>query len=118
NFPLSLSAYLDDTLRLTLAYDPTLFDRSTVERVVDRLRLLLDGLLDDPDTALDDVVWVSAAETARVVSEWNDTALPVPEVCLPELFEGQVARTPDAVAVVCGEDRLSYAELDARANRL
>ncbi len=58
------------------------------------------------------------AERRNVLVEWNDTRTDVPQVPVPEMFAAQAARTPDAVAVVAGGERLSYAELDARANRL
>ena len=58
------------------------------------------------------------AERARLVDGWNDTAVPVPEGTLAELFQVQAARSPDAVAVVSGDGVLSYAELNGRANRL
>ncbi|MGW2028304.1 amino acid adenylation domain-containing protein, partial [Streptomyces decoyicus] len=61
---------------------------------------------------------VDTAELLRVPAEWNDTAREVPATGLRELFEAQVALTPDADAVICGTARLSYAELNSRANRL
>src|ERR1022692_796815 len=60
---------------------------------------------------------LTPAELA-LLAGWNDTARQVPEVTLPELFQEQVARTPDATAVICGDLTLSYAELNQRANRL
>ncbi|MGD0069205.1 MAG: AMP-binding protein, partial [Streptosporangiaceae bacterium] len=61
---------------------------------------------------------LTPAERRMLLRDWNDTARDVPQVTLPELFEGQVARAPGAVAVACGDLALSYAELDERAGRL
>ncbi len=61
---------------------------------------------------------MSDAEYRQVVFEWNDTAAPLPARCIHEEFERQVATTPDAQAVVCGERYLTYGELNMRANRL
>jgi nonribosomal peptide synthetase DhbF len=61
---------------------------------------------------------LTAAERELVTVRWNDTARDVPALALPELFAAQAARTPDAVAVVCGGVSWSYAELDARSSRL
>src|SRR5258708_18232160 len=65
-------------------------------------------------SGVSEVEQVSAAERELVTAGWNDTARDVPAVVLPDLFAGQVGRTPDAVAVVCGGVSWSYAELDAR----
>ena len=67
---------------------------------------------------LADSTFSAPAERHTILREWNDTAHPIPPATLPELFEAQVARTPDAVAVVFEEQSLTYAELNARANQL
>ncbi|HUC57507.1 MAG TPA: amino acid adenylation domain-containing protein, partial [Streptosporangiaceae bacterium] len=61
---------------------------------------------------------LDAGQRAQVLEGWNDTRAAVPDATLPELFQAQAARTPDAIAVSCGGARLSYRELNARANRL
>ena len=61
---------------------------------------------------------LDAAERRQLMQGWNDTALPVPDATVAGLFEAQAARTPEAPAVVCGEEVLSYAELDERSSRL
>ncbi|MEU8928217.1 amino acid adenylation domain-containing protein, partial [Kitasatospora sp. NPDC048545] len=79
---------------------------------------VLDGLLADPAQPVADAPILDPAERHRISVEWNDTAVDLPAATLPELFAAQAARTPDATALVFGDERLSYAELDARADRL
>ena len=76
------------------------------------------ALAGDPGVLLRGVGVLSAVEREQVVAGWNDTGVGVPGVMLPGLFEGQVARCPDAVAVVCGDEVVTYGELDARAGRV
>ncbi|WP_162624772.1 non-ribosomal peptide synthase/polyketide synthase [Streptomyces cadmiisoli] len=101
---------------VTFAVD--LFDRATVDMLVDRLVEVLNAVTADPDLPVGRLDVLGADERRRVVVDWNDTARDVPAVTLPELFQAQAARTPDATAVVFGDTELSYAELNGRANRL
>ncbi|MFF4036401.1 amino acid adenylation domain-containing protein, partial [Streptomyces sviceus] len=97
-----------------------LFDARTVRGLFDRLVRVLEAVAADPDASLSAVDILEADERALVLDAWNDTAaeLPVDVHTVAELFEARVLRGPDAVALVCGEEVLSYAELDERANRL
>ncbi|WP_157876101.1 condensation domain-containing protein, partial [Streptacidiphilus griseoplanus] len=95
-----------------------LFERATVEQLMERFGRVLRTVSDDPETRLSAVDVMAEAERRQVLAEWNDTAAEVPGATVPELFEAQAARTPDAVALVCEGVRVSYAELDARAARL
>ncbi len=99
-------------------YATALFDRSTVRRMAGHYRRLLAGALAAPDRPLDGVGMLDADERALLTGGGSDTALEAPRECLPELIAGQAARAPDATAVVFGEESLSYAELDARVDRL
>ncbi|HZG88897.1 MAG TPA: amino acid adenylation domain-containing protein, partial [Pseudonocardia sp.] len=117
-FALALRAHVDDRLRAELAYDPRLFDASTVARMAAHLEVLLTALLDGADRPLDAIEVLSDRERATLLVDWNDTARAVPPGTLPELLAAQAARTPEATALVHEGTSLSYAELDARANRL
>ncbi|MEU7599376.1 condensation domain-containing protein, partial [Streptomyces sp. NPDC039022] len=99
-------------------YSTDLFDRSTAEGLVTRFERLLDAVAADPGRRIWRLDILPPAERERVLTGWNATERPLPPATLPELFEAQVARTPDAVAVAGEGVTLSYAELDAWAAKL
>ena len=118
HYPLSLAAHPGERLQLQLSYRPDLFDRSSVEAIAGRLVRLLEGAVADPERAIGRLDILGADERHTILREWNATARAVPGATLPELFAAQVARTPEADAVVFEDERLSYGELDARSSRL
>jgi amino acid adenylation domain-containing protein/thioester reductase-like protein len=100
-------------------YATALFDRETVERWVGYLRRALREMAADEHRPVERLAILSADERARVLEEWNGTEAEYPAgSCIHQLFQAQVERTPGAEAVVCEGERLTYAELDQRANRL
>ncbi|MGH4002580.1 MAG: amino acid adenylation domain-containing protein [Pseudonocardiaceae bacterium] len=101
-----------------LQYNTDLFDAATMARMADHLLVLLAGIATDPDQPVRGLPLLTDTETHQVLVGFNDTHQVVPEATLPALFAAQVAAGPDAEAVCCGPVRLSYAELDERANRL
>ncbi|MFJ7345827.1 amino acid adenylation domain-containing protein, partial [Streptomyces sp. NPDC101110] len=79
---------------------------------------LVTTLEDDPNSFLSTVDILDATEQNRILQDWNGTTADIPQQCAPEMFQAQVTRTPDAVAVVHGATELSYAELETKANQL
>ncbi len=98
-------------------YPSGLFDQATIQALGGRLTRLLAEAVADPGRRLSTLDVLTPAER-RELTEWNDTARELPQTTLPELFRAQVARTPQAPAVVYGEVTLTYADLDERANQL
>lgn len=107
-----------DGIDLSVGYSADLFDRDTAQEIGERLLRVLTAAADDPRQRLGDIDVLAPAERQRLLVEWNDTGFEVPRTTLPDLLEAQVARTPDLPAVQMGATVLSYAELNARANRL
>ncbi|MFD9220736.1 amino acid adenylation domain-containing protein [Streptomyces sp. NPDC060064] len=101
-----------------LSYAVDLFDAATAERMVQGLLQVLAAVTADPETSVTRIEVVSPAERAGLLEERNATELQLPGGSLPGLFAEQVARTPQNVAVVFEGREISYAELDARSNRL
>ncbi|WP_225830732.1 non-ribosomal peptide synthetase [Streptomyces sp. NK08204] len=117
-----LSMYLaeaaDGTLDGAMVYADDLFTEHTAHRLVGHFTNLLAAATARPHSALSEVEMLDAVERHRILAEWNDTAAPVPATTLHGLFEQRAAQDPDAVAVVCGSESLTYRQLDERANRL
>ena len=114
-------AEVDGSLVASLQYVSALFDAATVRRMLGHLRELLAGAAAAPGRQLGSLALLSAPERAQLVTEWNATGAVFDlDVCLHGLIEAQAERTPEASAVTGapGGETLSYAALDARANRL
>ena len=111
----------EDDYTLLWRYNTDLFDASTIERMAGCYQTLLEGILADPDQPISRLPLLTAAEEEQILVTWNDTGRPVPtDKCIHHLFEEQVARTPEATALVSPleEKRLTYRELNQRANQL
>jgi amino acid adenylation domain-containing protein len=103
-----------------LEYNTDLFDHSTIERMAGHFQILLGAIVADPDQSISTLPLLTEEEKHQLLVEWNDTAADCPRdsSCIHELFEAQVERTPDAVALEFEGKSLTYRELNARANQL
>jgi amino acid adenylation domain-containing protein len=102
---------------LTVATD--LFDAATARRMLDHLAVLLDGMAGSPTLRLSELPLATGAELAQVLTRWSGTAAAASvEIPVHERFEQQAEHTPDAAAVRFGDRRLTFRELDARADAL
>jgi amino acid adenylation domain-containing protein len=117
--PLALEARADAAGTLRLTYERRRFDDATAASLLGQVRTALEGIVARPAQPLSGVPLLSDSALRQMLVEWNDTATGAAhDKCIHELFEAQVARTPDTPAVICGDERLTYAELDRRANQL
>jgi amino acid adenylation domain-containing protein/non-ribosomal peptide synthase protein (TIGR01720 family) len=102
-----------------IEYNTDLFDGATITRMMSHFQVLLEGIVADPDQVVGKLPLMSAAERQQVLLDWNRTQAPFPEDrTVHELFEEQVLKTPDAIALRFGDQSLTYRELDRRANQL
>jgi amino acid adenylation domain-containing protein len=109
----------DDGLKGVWEYNTDLFDSSTIERLSGHFLNLLGGIVANPQERISQLPLLTESETNQLLIEWNNTQVDYPEYkCIHQLFEEQVKRTPDAVAVVCSQQQLTYNELNCRANQL
>ncbi|MGB6031939.1 MAG: amino acid adenylation domain-containing protein [Bacteroidota bacterium] len=108
----------ESNLRGALEYNTDLFDASTIDRLVKHFGLLLEALVADPEQLIASVPLLTEAERHQLIVDWNRTDAEFPcNRSVQELFESQSVKSPEAVAVVFGEERWTYEELDRRSNR-
>ncbi|MBB1259199.1 non-ribosomal peptide synthetase [Streptomyces alkaliterrae] len=118
SFPLTLTVVPGERMSLKIAFDEARFEGAAVERMLEHYQVLLSGLVAAP-SMLGELPVMTGEEARRLLVDWNRTRAGHHEQRpVHELFEAQAAATPDATAVIAGEVRLTYAELDAHANRL
>jgi non-ribosomal peptide synthetase component F len=119
NYPLTLGVSPGKQLLLKISYDATRFCESTIERLLAHLQTLLIGIVENPERPISTLPMLTAPEQQQLLWDWNDTQIDYPQdLCVHQLFEQQVERTPNALAVVCGDKQLTYQQLNQRANQL
>ncbi|MEW5986282.1 MAG: amino acid adenylation domain-containing protein [Chloroflexota bacterium] len=124
-FDLSLEMIeIGDSILGIFKYNTALFDQSTIQRMALNLSTLLEGMVAQPDERVSRLPILTPAERHQLLYEWNDVRsiypglTPVPDTCIHDLIEAQVARTPNDTAVIFEGQQLTYKELDGRANQL
>jgi iturin family lipopeptide synthetase A len=118
-FDIGLSGVeIDNRMVLYCDYNSNLFETATIQRLLDQFCILLKAVADEPEQPVSAIPLLSPEESQQLLVAWNDTARPYPQVSMVQLFEQQVESTPEAVAVECQGQRLSYRELNQRANQL
>ncbi|WP_338846005.1 amino acid adenylation domain-containing protein [Massilia sp. W12] len=119
-FDLSLSmTERPDGLEAALEYSSDLFQQASVERILQQFQTLLEGMTQDGDQTVARLPLLNAQQYQQLIRDFNRTGAAFPRhATLPQLFEAQVAQTPQAEALIFQEQRITYAELNQRANRL
>jgi amino acid adenylation domain-containing protein len=103
----------------TLAYNTDLFEAVTITRMLGHFRTLLEAVIATPERCVSDLPLLTEGERQQLLLNWNDTTVDCPkDLCIHQLFEAQVERTPDAIAVVLEDRQLTYDELNRQANQL
>ncbi|NLU68776.1 non-ribosomal peptide synthetase [Streptomyces sp. HNM0574] len=118
HYALSLTVVPGSPLSFTVGHRPDLLDSGTAEAVATRFRHLLQAVAEHPEAPVRQLNALTAEEQHAFDTRWNDTARALEPTCWPALFEAQTAATPRGTALIHGEHALTYAELNARANRL
>ncbi|MBG1265935.1 non-ribosomal peptide synthetase [Nostoc sp. WHI] len=100
-------------------YNTDLFEANTITRLAQHFQTLLQAIVTNPQARISELPLLSPAQRHQLLVEWNDTLVEYPyDKCIHQLFEEQVERNPDAVAVVFKDEQLTYHELNCRANQL
>ncbi|MDJ0518324.1 MAG: amino acid adenylation domain-containing protein, partial [Trichodesmium sp. MO_231.B1] len=120
DFELSLEiTELPESLLAEFKYNSDVLEAKTVAKIAEHFQNLLTAVVENYETPVDKLSILSEAEKQQILVEWNDTKKDYPQdICIYQLFESQVEKTPDAIAVIFGEEKLTYSELNNQANQL
>jgi amino acid adenylation domain-containing protein len=119
NYAVTLAVYGAAQLVLKIGFDRSRLDDATVDRMLGHLGTLLEAMAERPMSRLGDLPILTPRERDQLLIEWNQTGAEYPNgLCVHELFEAQVERTPDAIAVEFEGRHLTYRELNHRSNQL
>ncbi len=119
NYPVTLVVIPGAELKLNIFSDRYRFEPQAIARMLGHLQTLLADMVSHPEACLQELSLLTAAEKHQLLVEWNQTQVAYPQdVCLHQLFEQQVEKTPNAIAVVFEEQKLTYQELNQHANQL
>lgn len=118
-FDLSLAIEITESgLIASFEYNTDLFEAATITRMLGHFQNLLEGIVANPEQRLEELPILSAIQQHQLLVEWNDTQVNYPSVCVHQLFEAQVEKTPNAIALVFENQQLTYRELNNRANKI
>ncbi|QHG14920.1 hypothetical protein A6V25_26010 [Nostoc sp. ATCC 53789] len=117
NYPLTVIAVPGQELSLRILYDGSCFDAETINRMMGHLVTLLEGMSANVEQTVAEISMLTTTEQRQILV-WNDTQKDYPQKCIAQLFEEQVERTPDAVAVSFQSQQLTYQQLNCQANQL
>ena len=102
-----------------LEYNTDLFNQDTIARFIEHLRMLLESIVDNPQEKISRLNILTSQEKQQILIDWNNTKVDYPkEKCIHQLFEEQVVKTPEHVAVVFEREKLTYQQLNEKANQL
>ncbi|MEH2283677.1 MAG: amino acid adenylation domain-containing protein [Nostoc sp.] len=120
NYPLTVKVVpKSDLLNLCISYNTSRFDSATITRMLGHFQTLLSSIVSNPEQRISDLQLLTPSEVEQLLVEWNDTKTDYPQdQCIHQLFEAQVEKTPNAIAVVFENHQLTYRELNAKANQL
>ncbi len=119
NYPLVVVVIPKWEIIIKMNYEDRRLDQETVTRILGHLVTILGAMIAGPYQPLSAIHLLTPKERNQLLIDWNDTSIDYPaQECIHRLFESQVGRAPESIAVVCGEESLTYAQLNTRANQL
>ncbi|NET02964.1 MAG: amino acid adenylation domain-containing protein, partial [Sphaerospermopsis sp. SIO1G1] len=118
NYPLTIISGPGEKLIIKISYDSSRFDEETIKRMLGHLITLITAIVTNPQVKINELPILTEKEKQTLLVTWNNTEIAYPEKTVTQLFREQVEKTPDAIAVVCENQRLTYDELNKKANQL